>query len=178
MVALLDAMNDMAFPARPVLVLSNRPDAGGLALAAARGVPTVAIDHKAHEGREAFDRAVHAALVAHGAELVCLAGFMRVLSPWFCETWSGRMINIHPSLLPRHKGLHTHRRALEAGDAEHGCTVHFVTPDLDDGPTILQARVPVLFGDNEDTLAARVLNEEHRIYPQALAMLATGAAAL
>jgi phosphoribosylglycinamide formyltransferase 1 len=178
MVALLDAMDDEAFPARPVLVLSNRSDAGGLALAAARGVPTVAIDHKAHDGREAFDRAVHAALLAQGAELVCLAGFMRVLSPWFCQTWRGRMINIHPSLLPRHKGLHTHRRALEAGDAEHGCTVHFVTPDLDDGPTILQARVPVRRGDTEEALASRVLQEEHRIYPQALAMLASGAAAL
>jgi phosphoribosylglycinamide formyltransferase-1 len=121
---------------------------------------------------------MHAALRESGAEIICLAGFMRLLSPWFCEAWRGRMINIHPSLLPAHKGLNTHRRVLEAGDQQHGCTVHFVTPGLDEGPTILQARVPVLPGDGEAALAARVLAEEHRIYPIALSMVARGEATL
>ncbi len=176
MAALLKAMEDPAFPASPVLVLSNVAEAPGLAVAEAAGVPTVVLDHRAFAGREAFDRAVDAALEAHGTEIVCLAGFMRLLSAWFCQQWLGRMINIHPSLLPAYKGLNTHRRVLEAGERTHGCTVHFVTPDLDDGPAILQARVPVLTGDTEDALAARVLEAEHRIYPRALAMLARGEA--
>ncbi len=174
--ALLDAMRDPTFPAEPALVLSNIATAGGLAIAADVGVPTCAIDHKAFAEREDFDRAMDNELRRRGVDIVCLAGFMRVLSPWFCTRWAGRMINIHPSLLPRHKGLHTHRRALEAGDSEHGCTVHFVTPGLDEGPTILQARVPVLPDDTEATLAARVLTEEHRIYPEALARVASGRA--
>jgi phosphoribosylglycinamide formyltransferase 1 len=174
MVALLKAMADPAFPAEATLVLSNMMDAGGLALAQEAGVATTALAHTGFANREAYDRAVHAELGRHGVELVCLAGFMRLLSPWFCEQWLGRMINIHPSLLPAHKGLHTHRRALEAGDKVHGCTVHFVTPELDDGPAILQAQVPVLAHDTEETLAARVLAEEHRIYPQALAALSRG----
>jgi phosphoribosylglycinamide formyltransferase 1 len=178
MSALLRAMQDSAYPAAPALVFSNVLDAPGLSVAATSGVPTAAVDHRRFADREAFDRAMSAEIERHGVEIVCLAGFMRVLSPWFCERWSGRLINIHPSLLPAHKGLHTHRRALEAGDVEHGCTVHFVTPGLDDGPAILQARVPVLKDDGEDSLAARVLAEEHRIYPQALAMVARGEATL
>jgi phosphoribosylglycinamide formyltransferase-1 len=178
MLALLDAMRDDAFPASPALVLSNVPDAPGLQHARARGVLTLGLDHRAYASREEFDRAMHAALRESGAEIICLAGFMRLLSPWFCEAWRGRMINIHPSLLPAHKGLNTHRRVLEAGDQQHGCTVHFVTPGLDEGPTILQARVPVLPGDGEAALAARVLAEEHRIYPIALSMVARGEAAL
>jgi phosphoribosylglycinamide formyltransferase 1 len=172
--SLLGAMRDPAFPAGPALVLSNVAAAGGLAAAEAEGVATCVIDHAGFASREDFDRAMDDELQRHGVEIVCLAGFMRVLSPWFCTRWAGRLINIHPSLLPRHKGLHTHRRALEAGDAEHGCTVHFVTPGLDEGPTILSARVPVLPGDSEGTLAARVLLEEHRIYPEALRLVADG----
>jgi phosphoribosylglycinamide formyltransferase 1 len=178
MATLLRAMEDQAYPARPVLVFSNVADAAGLEAARRGGVPTLTLDHRDVESRDAFDHAMHAGLVDHGAELVCLAGFMRLLTPWFCQQWRGRMINIHPSLLPAHRGLHTHRRALEAGDCEHGCTVHFVTPELDDGPAILQAKVPVRPGDTEARLAARVLAEEHRIYPQALAMLARGEATL
>ncbi len=176
MSALLRAMRDPAYPAFPSVVFSNDPDAPGLEIARASGVPTAAFSHRDFATREAFDRAMSAEIERRHSEIVCLAGFMRVLSPWFCERWAGRLINIHPSLLPAHKGLNTHRRVLEAGDREHGCTVHFVTPGLDDGPTILQARVPVLPDDDEMTLAARVLAEEHRIYPDALAMVARGEA--
>jgi phosphoribosylglycinamide formyltransferase 1 len=178
MSALLRAMEDDAFPAEPALVLSNNADAGGLEAARSVGVSTTTISHRNFPSREAFDRAMHDVLVARQVDIVCLAGFMRLLSPWFCQQWLGRMINIHPSLLPQFKGLDTHRRALEAGAAEHGCTVHFVTPELDDGPAILQARVPVLAGDTEDALAQRVLAEEHRIYPLALAMVAKGEVSL
>jgi phosphoribosylglycinamide formyltransferase 1 len=174
MLALLDAMRMPGYPARPVLVFSNVADAPGLDAARAAGVTTATLDHRLFESREAFDRQMTGLIEKSGASIVCLAGFMRVLSPWFCARWAGRLINIHPSLLPAHKGLHTHRRALEAGDPEHGCTVHFVTPGLDDGPAILQARVPILDDDDEASLAARVLREEHRIYPQALAMVARG----
>jgi phosphoribosylglycinamide formyltransferase 1 len=176
MAALLQAMADPAFPARPALVLSNVPDAPGLAVARAAGVPALGLDHRDHATREAFDRVMQAELLAHGAGIVCLAGYMRLLSPWFCAQWPGRMINIHPSLLPAYKGLHTHRRVIEAGERRHGCTVHLVTPELDDGPILLQAEVPVEPGDTEETLAARVLSEEHRIYPLALARLARGEA--
>jgi phosphoribosylglycinamide formyltransferase 1 len=178
MSALLKAMADPAYPASPALVFSNVVDAAGLAAASAAGVTTTAIDHRSYSDRETFDRAMSAEIERRGVEIVCLAGFMRILSPWFCRHWAGRLINIHPSLLPAHKGLHTHRRAIEAGDREHGCTVHFVTPGLDDGPAILQARVPVMPGDDETALAARVLGEEHRIYPQALAMVARREAVL
>jgi phosphoribosylglycinamide formyltransferase 1 len=178
MSVLLAAMANPDFPAQAVLVLSNVASAGGLATAHDAGVLTAVVAHGAFTDRESFDRAVHAELVAHGVELVCLAGFMRMLSPWFCQQWLGRMINIHPSLLPAHKGLHTHRKVLAVGDTVHGCTVHFVTPDLDDGPAILQAKVPVLAGDTEETLAARVLAEEHRIYPLALDKVARGDAKL
>jgi len=169
MAALIAAAKAADFPATIALVLSNKADAGGLALAAAEGVATVVIDHKPYgTDRAAFDGAMQAILEAHHIEIICLAGFMRVLSAEFCTRWAGRMLNIHPSLLPAFKGLNTHARALEAGAIDHGCTVHFVTPGLDEGPAILQARVPVLPGDTEETLAARVLAEEHRIYPEAL----------
>lgn len=179
MTALIEAARSPAFPAEIVLVLSNRPDAGGLARAAEAGIATAVVDHKLYgKDREAFERALDAALAAHGVELICLAGFMRVLTPWFVERWTGRMLNIHPSLLPAFRGLDTHRRALEAGVGEHGCTVHFVVPELDAGPTILQARIPVLPDDTEASLTARVLAREHEIYPEALRLVASGEVAL
>jgi phosphoribosylglycinamide formyltransferase 1 len=174
MSALIAAAAKADDPARIALVISNKADAPGLMIAQEHGIKTISFAQKSFETREAFDQAMHQALLAEEIEIVALAGFMRILSPWFCTQWLGRMINIHPSLLPAFKGLDTHARALAAGVKEHGCSVHFVTPALDDGPVILQARVPVLPGDNESTLAARVLAEEHRIYPQALAMLADG----
>jgi phosphoribosylglycinamide formyltransferase 1 len=174
MAALVEAAKAPDYPAEITLVASNRPEAGGLIFARAEGIATFAVSHKGFADRESFDRVMHQKLTESGIELVALAGFMRVLSPWFCREWEGRLINVHPSLLPDFKGVDTHRRALEAGLQEHGCTVHFVTPELDDGPTILQARVPVLPGDDETSLAARVLKEEHRIYPLALAMVAHG----
>ncbi|WP_424989709.1 phosphoribosylglycinamide formyltransferase [Fluviibacterium sp. S390] len=162
-------------PARPVLVLSNRPDAGGLQKAADLGITTAVVDHKPYgTDREGFEAEVTAAIEAAGADLVCLAGFMRVLTPYFVGHWSGRMLNIHPSLLPKYKGLHTHARALDAGDAEHGCSVHEVTAELDGGPILGQARLPVLPGDTPDTLAARVLPLEHQLYPAVLRRYATG----
>jgi phosphoribosylglycinamide formyltransferase-1 len=173
--ALLDAMSAPDFPAVPALVLSNRPDAAGLATAQAAGVATVVIDHRAYgRDREAFERAMQAEIMAHEVDLVCLAGFMRILTPFFIEAWDRRMINIHPSLLPSFRGLDTHARALAEGVALHGCTVHFVVPELDAGPIILQAAVPVLPGDDEATLGARVLAQEHRLYPRALRALVTG----
>ncbi len=176
--ALIEAASAPDYPAQIVLVLSNVADAGGLAFAKERGIATEVAEHKNYASREAFDRAMDEKLAAAKAELVALAGFMRLLSTDFVEQWRGRMINIHPSLLPAYKGLHTHRRAIEAGEAFAGCTVHFVTPELDDGPAILQAKVPVLPGDTEETLAARVLAEEHRIYPEALRLVAEGKATL
>jgi phosphoribosylglycinamide formyltransferase-1 len=175
MAALIAAAQEPGFPADIRLVVSNNTDAGGLAKAIAAGVATATIDHRPFgKEREAFERAIDARLRAEQIELICLAGFMRVLTPWFVERWEGRMLNIHPSLLPAYKGLHTHARALADGASEHGCTVHWVATDLDAGPTIAQARVPLLPGDTETTLAARVLAEEHRIYPQALADVASG----
>lgn len=162
------------FPARIALVLSNRPEAAGLARARAAGVPTAVIRHGDHPGREEFDQALDARLREAGLEVLCLAGFMRILTPWFVERWTDRLINIHPSLLPAFKGLDTHARALAAGVRIHGCTVHFVRPALDDGPIIMQAAVPVLPGDTEATLAARVLEEEHRCYAAALRLFAEG----
>src|SRR5262249_47239564 len=146
----------------------------GLERARSAGVPTRIFNHKEFPDRESFDAKMDEALRQAGIELVCLAGFMRLLSTGFVESWAGRMINIHPSLLPAFKGMHTHRQALEAGVAEHGCTVHWVTPALDDGPAILQGKVPVLAGDTEETLAARVLETEHLLYPEALRMIAEG----
>ncbi len=177
MVALIEAAKAADFPAEIAMVLSNKADAGGLVRAQASGIATEIVEHKPFgKDREAFDRAVQAKLEAHRIELVCLAGFLRILSPWFVSQWTGRMINIHPSLLPAFKGLHTHERALAEGATRHGATVHFVVPELDAGPIILQDSVPVLAGDTPDTLAARVLEIEHRIYPQALRMVAEGRA--
>ncbi|MEM0985670.1 MAG: phosphoribosylglycinamide formyltransferase [Pseudomonadota bacterium] len=170
MSAVLEAAKDPAYPAEPVLVLANRPGAKGLEIAAEAGIAAVAIDHKPHgKDREAFERAMQDVLLAHGTEFVALAGFMRVLTPWFVHQWSGRMVNIHPSLLPKYKGLDTHARAIEAGDREAGCTVHWVSEGVDEGNIIGQARVPIVEGDTPDTLAARILPEEHRLYPKALA---------
>lgn len=175
MTALIDAAKAPDCPYEVVLVLSNRPDAQGLALAAGAGVPTLGIDHRPFgTDREAHERALDAALRAAGAEYVALAGYMRVLTPWLVEAWAGRMINIHPSLLPKYPGLDTHRRAIEAGDAEAGCTVHLVTVGVDEGPILDQSRVPVLKGDTPEALAARVLEAEHDLYPAALARLVAG----
>ncbi|EEX13724.1 phosphoribosylglycinamide formyltransferase [Citreicella sp. SE45] len=174
MVSLVDSMTG-DHPARPVLVLANSADAGGLEKARARGVPTAVVDHRPFNGdREAFQEALQAELVKAAPDILCLAGFMRVLTASFVENWQGRMLNIHPSLLPKYRGLHTHARALEAGDREHGCTVHEVTPELDDGPILGQATVPVLPGDTPDALAARVLEQEHRLYPAVLRRFAEG----
>lgn len=170
--ALLDACADPSFPAEIALVISNVPGVYALERAANAGVPTLTIPHKGFPSREAFDAEMDKALRAAGIEIVCLAGFMRLLSTGFAEGWRGRMINIHPALLPSFKGLHTHRRAIEAGVKLHGCTVHLVTPELDDGPILVQKAVPVLASDDEDTLAARVLEQEHKAYPEALRLLA------
>lgn len=172
--ALMDAAADPSYPADIVLVVANRPDAFGLQRAAKAGIATAVIDHKTVADRERFEAGIDAALRQAGCEIVCLAGFMRVLSAGFVEGWAGRMLNIHPSLLPAFKGLHVQRRALEAGVKIAGCTVHLVTPDLDDGPILAQAAVPVLDSDDEASLSARILEQEHRIYPQALAALACG----
>jgi len=170
MEAILDAAQDPAYPAKPVLVLSNRPDARGLETAARAGIPTAAIDHTTYgKDREAFERAMHEQLTEAGVEIIALAGFMRVLTPWFVNKWQGRMVNIHPSLLPKYKGLDTHQRALDAGDTEAGCTVHWVSPGVDDGEIIQQASLPILPGDTADSLAARLLPVEHQLYPEALA---------
>jgi phosphoribosylglycinamide formyltransferase 1 len=157
-------------------VLSNRPDAGGLAQANNAGITALAIDHKAHADRETFEQALDAALREHEIEFICLAGFMRVLTPWFVERWEGRMINIHPSLLPLFRGVQTHRRALEEGVLVHGCTAHFVVPELDAGPIVAQSVVPVVPGDTEESLAARILVQEHKLYPRALRMICSGSA--
>ena len=170
--ALIEAARAPEYPAEIALVLSNRPGAEGIAYARAAGVATAVIDHKIQAGREDFERTMQAMLELHRIEIVCLAGFMRLLSPWFVNQWPGRMINIHPALLPAYKGLHTHQRALADGATTHGCTAHFVVAEMDAGPVILQATVPVRAGDTAETLAARVLVEEHRIYPMALAKLA------
>lgn len=175
--ALLDAAADPAFPAEAALVLSNRADAYGLERAARAGVESAVVDHKPFKGdRPAFERAVDARLRQSGVEMVCLAGFMRLLSPWFVDQWRDKMINIHPSLLPSFKGLDTHQRVLDAGGRLHGCTVHFVRAEMDDGPIIAQAAVPVLDGDDADALAHRVLEQEHRLYPLAVRLVAEGRA--
>ena len=174
MAALIEAARAKDYPAEIALVVSNRPDAAGLAFAASSGIATAVVDHKRFASREAFDAALDAALEKARIEIVCLAGFMRMLTTPFVGKWRGRMLNIHPSLLPEFKGLDTHARALAAGVKMHGCTAHFVVPELDSGPIILQEKVPVLAGDTEQTLAARVLEAEHRIYPAALRLLAEG----
>lgn len=176
--SLLAAASAEDFPAEIVLVVSNRADAGGLAIAAEFGVPSQVIGHRGFASRAEHEQAIDAALMAAGVELVCLAGYMRLLTAAFVARWAGRMINVHPSLLPAFKGLDTHGRALAAGCRIHGATVHFVTADMDDGPIIAQAAVPVLAGDDPDALAARVLAAEHRIYPLALRLVAEGAISL
>jgi phosphoribosylglycinamide formyltransferase-1 len=172
MTALMKAAKTKNYPAEIVLVLSNRPEAQGLELAKAEGIPTVIVDHKTFSSREEFDAAIQRELEAAKIEIVCLAGFMRVLTDDFVDRWKGRMLNIHPSLLPAFKGTNTHHQALLAGVASHGATVHFVVPELDSGPIVMQAEVPVQKGDTEAKLAARVLKIEHKIYPAALKMLA------
>lgn len=168
------ALLEANLPVDFACVISNRPEAAGLAFAAQRGVATAVVDHKAYPDRAAFDAALAAEIDRHAPDLVILAGFMRVLTDDFVRRYQGRMINIHPALLPAFPGLHTHERALKAGVRLHGCTVHYVTPQVDVGPIIVQAAVPVLADDTPETLAARVLRQEHRIFPQAVAWLAAG----
>ena len=173
MEALVRAAHDPAFPAEIVLVLANNPGAGGLAFAAAEGIDAVAMDHRPFgKDREAHERLIDAKLRAAGVEMIALAGYMRVLTPFLVGAWAGRMLNIHPSLLPLYPGLHTHERAIAAGDAFGGCTVHFVTEGVDEGPIVGQAKVPILPTDTAEDLAARVLVEEHRLYPACLAQAA------
>ena len=174
MTSLIAAAQDADFPAEIALVLSNRPDAAGLATASAKGIATAAIDHKLHPGREAFEAEMQKVLEVHRIDFICLAGFMRLLTASFVERWTGRMINIHPAILPSYKGLHTHERALADGVKLHGATVHYVVPEMDAGPIIVQAAVPVLDSDTPDTLGARVLGQEHVIYPLALKLAASG----
>jgi phosphoribosylglycinamide formyltransferase 1 len=174
MAALVAAATAPAYPASVEVVISNRPEAPGLEYAAAAGVPTEVIDHRRFPDRERHEAAIHATLHARGIELVCLAGYMRVLTPFLVERWNSRMMNIHPSLLPAFPGLDTHARALAAGAKLHGCTVHLVTSEVDNGPILAQAAVPVLPGDSEGTLAARVLRQEHRVYVEALRRFALG----
>jgi phosphoribosylglycinamide formyltransferase-1 len=175
--ALIRAAEAVDYPAQIALVVSNRPDAPGLAKAAAAGIPTKAIDHRPFgKDREAHERQIQTALLDAGVQFVVLAGYMRITTPWFVAAWAGRMINIHPALMPAFPGLHTHRQALEAGVKLHGCSVHWVTEALDAGPIIGQAAVPVLPGDDEETLAARVLAVEHRLFPACLAAAITGEA--
>jgi len=175
MAALIEAAKAPDYPAEIALVVSNRPDAAGLARAKAEGIAAAVVDHKPYgRDREAFERALDGVLEAHRIELVCLAGFMRLLSPWFVQRWHGRMLNIHPALLPDFKGLDTHARALAAGAKLHGATVHFVVADMDSGPIVKQEPVPVEAEDTVETLSARVLEVEHRIYPEALKLLAQG----
>jgi phosphoribosylglycinamide formyltransferase-1 len=170
----MEAMLKARLPATIAAVISNEPDAPGLATARAHGVGTAVVNHRAYGGRASFDVALASEIDAHAPDLVVLAGFMRVLTEEFVARYAGRLLNIHPSLLPAFPGLHTHRRALEAGVRIHGCTVHFVTPDLDHGPIVMQAAVPVVPGDTEDVLAARVLAQEHSIYPQAVRWFCEG----
>jgi formyltetrahydrofolate-dependent phosphoribosylglycinamide formyltransferase len=172
--SLVEAADAPDYPAEIVGVLSNKADAAGLGFAKSRGIPTAIVPHKDFATREAFDAALDDVLRGWRADIVCLAGFMRLLTPGFTERWAGRMLNIHPSLLPVYRGLHTHERALADHATEHGCTVHLVTPGLDEGPTLAQARVPLLPGDTSDTLAARILTEEHRLYPATLAAFIRG----
>lgn len=178
MAALVEAARDRAFPAEVRCVLANRPDAKGLDFARQHGIPAILVDHKAYASKAEFEAAVTDALVAHDVDFVCLAGFMRIVSPGFIERWHNRLINIHPSLLPSYKGLHTHERALADGVKLTGCTVHFVRAEMDVGPIVAQAAVPVLNGDTPDSLAARILTAEHHLYPLAVRLIAEGKATL
>jgi phosphoribosylglycinamide formyltransferase-1 len=176
MMALVAAARAADYPAEIAAVISSAPDAPGLAWAKAQGLPAVAIDHRGFPSREAFDAAVHATLTDAGVELIALAGFMRIQSAGFVERWQGRQLNIHPALLPLFKGLRPHRQALAAGVKISGCTVHFVTAEMDSGPIVAQAAVPVLDDDTPERLADRVLAAEHRLYPYAVALVASGRA--
>ena len=178
MTALIEAAEASDYPAQIVLVVSNSPEAVGLARARDAGIATAILDHRLFADREAFERALDEELRAWRIDIVCLAGFMRLLTPWFVTRWQGCMLNIHPALLPQFKGLDTHRRALAAAVKEHGATVHFVVPEMDSGPIVAQEAVPVLETDTEETLAERVLKVEHRIYPLALRAVAEGRASL
>jgi len=169
MEALINAAKEPGYPARPVIVVSNRPEAKGLETARSEGIEALAIDHRRFgKDREAFERELDAALRAAGTDIIALAGFMRVLTPWFVSRWKGRLINIHPSLLPKYPGLDTHARAIAAADRTAGCTVHYVDEAVDEGEVIAQAEVPILEGDTPEVLAARILPVEHRLYPEAL----------
>ena len=175
--SLIEAARAPDFPAEIALVVSNRPEAAGLAKAKAAGIAVAAVDHKIYAGREEFERSLQIVLETHRIEFLCLAGFLRLLTPWFIGQWRGRMLNIHPALLPAYRGLHTHERALADGVKIHGCTVHFVVPEMDEGPIVAQSAVAVLDSDTPDTLAARVLEQEHLLYPRALRLVASGAVA-
>jgi phosphoribosylglycinamide formyltransferase-1 len=172
--SLIEAARAPDFPAEIALIASNRPDAPGLAVAKQAGIATAAVDHKIYAGRAEFEGSLQKLLDIHRIELICLAGFMRMFTPGFVERWRGRMINIHPALLPTYRGLHTHERALADGVKIHGCTVHFVVPGMDEGPIIAQAAIAVRDDDTAETLAARVLEQEHILYPQALRIVASG----
>ena len=172
--ALIAAARAPDYPAEIALVLSNRSEAAGLSRAKTMGVATAAVDHKIYAGREEFERSMQLVLEAHRIEFLCLAGFMRMLTPWFVSHWAGRMLNVHPALLPAYRGLDTHARALHDGVKIHGCTVHFVVPQMDEGPIVAQAAVRVQDDDTPESLAARVLEQEHRIYPLALRLVASG----
>ena len=174
LLALIEACKASDYPAEIVLVVSNKADAKGLEHADAAGIATTVVEHGGYLDRETFDKAIHEKLADAGVELVCLAGFMRLLSSWFVETWSDRVVNIHPSLLPAFKGIDAHAQAIATGVKLSGCTVHIVRPEMDAGPILVQAAVPVLPGDDEDTLAARILTVEHRCYPLAVRLIAEG----
>jgi phosphoribosylglycinamide formyltransferase 1 len=174
MAALIEAASARSYPAEIALVVSNRPEAKGLELAKSKSIATATVDHTAYKSREEFEAELAKKLTGAKIEIICLAGFMRVLTPGFVKQWEGRLLNVHPSLLPAFKGVDTHVRALDAGVKVHGCSVHFVVPELDSGPIVMQAAVPVLEGDDEEELAMRVLAAEHYIYPAALRLLAGG----
>jgi phosphoribosylglycinamide formyltransferase-1 len=174
MKSIVAAVESGELPVNVAAVISNRPDAAGLAFAQEKNIATTVIDHTLFDSREAFDQALVKQIDTFSPDLVILAGFMRILTSEFVEHYAGKLVNIHPSLLPKFKGLHTHQRAIEAGEKEHGASVHIVTPELDDGPVVLQARVPVLESDTADTLAARVLEQEHTLYPAAIKKLLLG----
>jgi phosphoribosylglycinamide formyltransferase-1 len=174
MAALIGAARAPDYPAEIACVVSNRAEAPGLSIAAAAGIPTAVVSHRSHPDRESFDRAISAELEGRDVGLVAMAGFMRILSPWFPMRWANRLINIHPSLLPAFRGLNVHQQAIDAGVRLSGCTAHFVIPDLDSGPIIAQAAVPVLEGDTVEALSARILRQEHRLYPEVVRWFAEG----
>lgn len=175
MEALVKACEEVSFPAEAAVVISNRPDALGLEIARSYGIPAVCVDHKDFESKAEFETAIDKELRAYNVEIVCLAGFMRIVSASFIEGWPDKILNIHPSLLPKYKGLDTHQRALDNNDVESGCTVHFVRPEMDSGPIILQKTVPILPDDTVNMLAERILEQEHKAYPEAVRLLAQDA---